>query len=127
RPAQCRSSCALDTLDGGMALDSEAVEIRAFRGSRRTSVYREHVLSERAFAQILAAGERKELALLSSLDQYGPHELDKRKAAQLADEATSIRTSGELLDLDDDLTAIAGVAPRCGPASAHPSRKTRGP
>ena len=82
-----------------MALDSEAVEIRAFRGSRRASVYREYVLSERAFAQILAAGERKELALLSSLDQYGHHELDKRKAAQLADEATRIRTSGELLDL----------------------------
>ena len=80
-----------------MALDSEAVEIRAFRGSRRASVYREYVLSERAFAQILAAGERRELALLSSLDQYGQHELDKRKAAQLADKATRIRT-GETPD-----------------------------
>ena len=77
-----------------MALDSEAVEIRAFRGSRRTSVYREHVLSERAFAQILAAGERKELALLSSLDQYGHHELDKRKAAQLADDVKPVTPGG---------------------------------
>ena len=110
-----------------MALDSEAVEIRAFRGSRRTSVYREHVLSERAFAEILAAGERNELALLSSLDQYGHHELDKRKAAQLADEATSIRTSGELLDLDEDLTAIAEVARWCAHASADSWLKIEGP
>ena len=112
---------------GGMVLDSEAVEIRAFRGSRRTSVYREHVLSERAFAQIVAAGERKELALLSSLEQFGPHELDKRKAAQLADETTSIRTSGELLELDEDLTAIAEVARWCAHASADSWLKIEGP
>ncbi len=110
-----------------MALDSEAVEIRAFRGSRRASVYRKYVLSERAFAQILAAGERKELALLSSLDQYGHHELDKRKAAQLADEATRIRTSGELLDLDEDLTAIAEVARWCAHAADDSWMKIEGP
>jgi hypothetical protein len=51
------------------------VEIRAFRGSRRAPVYREHVLEQRRFRQILAAGERHGLDLLSSLDPNGPHEL----------------------------------------------------
>ena len=107
--------------------NGESVEIRASRGSRRASVYREHLLSENAFARILAAGERKELALLSSLDQYGPHELDKQEARQLADEATSIRMSGELPDLDDDLTAIAEVARWCAHASKDSWMKIEGP
>jgi hypothetical protein len=105
----------------------EPVEIRAFRGSRRASVYREHVVSERAFTRILEAGEQNELALLASLDQYGPHELDKRQARQLAGETTSIRASGELPDLDDDLTAIAEVARWCSHASGNSWLKIEGP
>jgi hypothetical protein len=97
--------------------DGEPVEIRAFRGTRRSSVYREYVLSEGAFARILDAGERMGLPLLASLHQYGPHELDKRKARQLAGEATSIRASAELPDLDDDLTSIAEVARWCARAT----------
>ena len=95
----------------------EPVEIRAFRGTRRTSVYRDHVLGERAFRRILAAGERNGLALLSTLDPHGPHELDKQRARALAEEATSLRISGELPDLDDDLTMVAEVARWCARAS----------
>jgi hypothetical protein len=98
-------------------MNGEAVEIQAFRGSRRRSVYRKHVLSVEAFGRILATGERMALSLLSSLDVHGPRELDKRQAAQLASELTSIRTTSELPEFDGDLTAIAEVARWCSHAT----------
>ena len=105
----------------------ESVEIRAFRGTRRASVYREHVLPEKAFARILTVGERVGLPLLSSLDQYGSRELDQTEAQQLADELTTIRASAELPDLDPDLVAIAEVARWCGRASGEAWLKIEGP
>src|SRR5262249_28729653 len=69
----------------------EHVELRAFRGTRRTSVYRAHVLSESAFSRILAAGAGRGLTVLSSLDAHRRHELDKARAEQLAKEATDLR------------------------------------
>lgn len=110
-----------------MTLDGEAVEVRAFRGTRQASVYREHVLSESAFARILAVAAGRALPLLTSLDQYGPHELDKGGAQQLAEEAAEIRMSAELPDLGDDLTAIADVARWCARASDHSWMKIAGP
>jgi hypothetical protein len=94
-----------------------SVEIRAFRGTRRTSVYRGHVVSESAFGRILAVGSRRDLSLLSSLDRSGRHELDKSVANQLAHEATALRMSGELPELDGDLTVIAELARWCAHAS----------
>jgi hypothetical protein len=105
----------------------EWVEIRAFRGPRRASVYREHALPEKAFARILGVGERAGLPLLSSLDPSGPRELDKSEAQQLADEATSIRAGAELPDLDPDLVAIAEVARWCAHASGESWMKIEGP
>ncbi|HZO96932.1 MAG TPA: hypothetical protein VFB42_06135 [Gaiellaceae bacterium] len=99
-----------------MGPDEGAVAVRAFRGSRRASVYREHVLAAEAFARILATGRRAGLALLPSLDRRGRRELDKREAARLAAELTTVRASGELLDLDADLTAVAEVARWCAHA-----------
>jgi hypothetical protein len=96
---------------------SGPVEIRAFRGKRRASVYREHVVAEAPFLRIVAAGERHGLDLLSSLDPRRVHELDKRAARRLAGQATSLRMTGELPELDDDLTAIAEVAGWCARAS----------
>ena len=96
---------------------SETVEVRAFRGTRRTSVYREHVLPKQDFVRILAAGAARGLALLSSLDQHGPHELDKASAKRLAEEATDLRMSGELVELDGDLVAVTEVARWCAHAS----------
>jgi hypothetical protein len=54
------------------------------------------------------------LALLPSL---APGELDKRDARRLADELTRLRTSAALLELDDDLTAMAAVANWCARAT----------
>jgi hypothetical protein len=105
----------------------EPVEIRAFRGTRRRSVYREHVLCERAFRRILAAGEQNGLPLLATLDLYGRHELDKRRARALAEETTSLRISGELPDLDDDLTMVAEVARWCARASEGSWLRIEGP
>lgn len=103
------------------------VEIRAFRGTRRASVYREHALSENDFARILAAGTARGLSLLASLHHDGPHELDKERAQRLADEITDVRMSGELPELDRDLTAIAEVARWCSRASDQSWLKIAGP
>lgn len=100
-----------------MTAIANPVEIRAFRGSRRTSVYRKQLLSGESFARILAAARRLQLALLSSLDRLGSHELGKRQAGTIANEATRIRASGELPDLDDDLIAFAELARWCAHAS----------
>jgi hypothetical protein len=94
-----------------------AVEVRAFRGTRRASVYREHVLPEEDFGRILAAGTARGLTLLSSLPPHGPREIDKASAKRLAEEATALRISGELPDLDGDLTAVIEVARWCAHAS----------
>jgi hypothetical protein len=94
-----------------------AVEVRAFRGTRRTSVYREHVLSERDFERILAAGAARGLSLFASLEPHGTHELEKADAKRLADETTDVRGAADLPDLDHDLVAIAELARWCARAS----------
>jgi hypothetical protein len=108
-------------------LDGEPVEVRAFRGTRQASVYREHVLSDTRFARIVAAGATAGLSLLSSLDPYGPHVLDKAGAQRLAEETSRLRISGELPDLDDDLTAIGEVARWCARASDNSWMRIEGP
>jgi hypothetical protein len=105
----------------------ELVEIRAFRGSRRASVYREHALGEGAFRRIVAAGARNGLRRLASLDPYGPHKLDKATARQLAEEASRLRASAELPDLDADLVAIAEVARWCARAEKGSWLRIEGP
>jgi hypothetical protein len=99
-----------------MSLEGKTVEIRAFRGTRRASVYHEHRLPEGDFSRILDAAAAHDLPLLTSLARHGPHELNKAAARQLAEEATDVRISGELLDLDQDLTAIVEVARWCARA-----------
>ena len=103
------------------------VELRAFRGTRRTSTYREHILSEGAFGRILAMGAERGLAELSALDLHGRHELDKAGAQRLAEEATEVRMSGQLPDLDGDLVAIVEVARWCVHASEDSWLTIRGP
>ncbi len=93
-----------------------SVAIRAFRGNRRTSVYRDHVFTSAAFRRILEAGRRRGLPVLSSLDRNGPNPLGKQDARRLAAETTNLRRSGELTDLDEDLTGVAEVARWCAHA-----------
>jgi hypothetical protein len=92
------------------------VEIRAFRGPRKASVYRDHVLREGTFARILTAADKERFALLSSLGQPGPHELDKAASMRLAEQLNQLRASGALVDIDDDLVAVAEVARWCAHA-----------
>lgn len=88
------------------------VAIRAFRGTRRTSVYREHVLGEEAFRRIVDAGARSSLAAVASL-AAGRRELRKEAAHRLADELNRLRAGAGLLDVDDDLVAAAEIASWC--------------
>jgi hypothetical protein len=71
------------------------------------------------FARILEAGAARDLSLLASLGPDGPHELEKDDARQLAAEATEVRMSGELHELDGDLVAIAEIARWCARAPAR--------
>ena len=87
-----------------------ALVFRAFRGTRRSSVYREHVVPVDALADIREAAVAARLPLLAYLDEC---ELDKDDAKELADEATALRAEAALLELDAHLTAIAEVANWC--------------
>ena len=84
----------------------EGLELRAFRGTRRSSTYRAHTVPADRAARLRA--------LASTLGAEA--ELDKRAARQLADELTAFRANGVALDLDDDLTALAEVANWCARA-----------
>jgi hypothetical protein len=90
------------------------IEFRAFRGSRRSSVYQAHSVGDDALTRIRAAAGQRRLPLLASLE---PRELNKREARQLADELGSLRRTLELPDLDADLTALGDVARWCSRAS----------
>lgn len=93
-----------------------SIEVRAFRGTRQASVYRDVVVPERPFVRILVVAEQAGLSLLASLDPPGPHELDKDRARALAEEVTELRSSGELPDLDQDLVSLAEIARWCAHA-----------
>ena len=96
---------------------TDRVEIRAFRGNRRTSVYRSYLVPRPIFERILTMARTRGLALLSSFERSGSRDLDKRQARSLAKEATALRMSGELADVDDDLTSIAELARWCARTS----------
>jgi hypothetical protein len=93
-----------------------ALRVRAFRGTRRSSVYREHRLTQSTFVRIRTAAEDAGLPSLAGLDPGGSVELDKHTARAIADETGRLRTSATLLDLDDDLAAIVRVTGWCARA-----------
>ncbi len=93
---------------------ARVVSIRAFRGTRRSSVYRECLVPERVFSDIVAAGEGHSLPTLSSLDAAGPHQLDKGHARKLAREVAAIGTPLH----EPHLTALIDIARWCAHAKA---------
>jgi hypothetical protein len=95
------------------------IELRAFRGSRRSSTYRAHEVGAEAAAQIGAVATSAGLTELAGAVSAADRELDKRSARVLADEATRLRMTARVLELDDDLTAIAEVANWCGRAAGR--------
>ena len=96
-----------------------AIKIRAYRGGKRSSVYREHIVSGEVFGGILNVAREQLLPVLSSIDQHTARELNKSDARQLADEVTRLRERAELPGLDEDLTALAEVARWCARASGE--------
>lgn len=84
--------------------------VRAFRGTRRSSVYREHAVTSGVFVRVAATKARLGLGELAA------GELDKQQARQLAEELDTIRASLELPELDADLTTLAEVARWCSRA-----------
>ncbi len=86
-------------------------------------MYRECIVSENVFRRLLVAGERHELPLLSSLDPYGPHELDKEHARKLADEVAVIHEAVN----EPRFAAIIEVALWCARARANSWLRIVGP
>ena len=84
----------------------QSLEVRAFRGTRRSSTYRSYAVTADRAGRLRA--------LTPSLREDA--EFDKRGARQLADELTALRASATALELDDDLTALAEVANWCARA-----------
>jgi hypothetical protein len=94
---------------------SDRIVARAFRGTRKKSVYRDHVVAVGDLARIAEAGRESGLAVTASLASV-PCELDKERAETLAGELSELRLGAELLLLDDDLTALAELARFCSRA-----------
>ena len=99
--------------------DAPTRELRAFRGTRRSSVYRDHRVDGEAATRIARAAAAHGLPRLADLPGPGSADLDKRAARQLAEEATRLRATADLPELDADLTAIAEVAGWCGRAAGR--------
>jgi hypothetical protein len=97
-------------------MGDETVEFRAFRGTRRSSLYQVHSIDAAAFARIRAAAGTHGLALLRSLE---PGQLDRQEARQLSDELGTLRMSLDLPDLDAELTLLADIARWCSRASGE--------
>ena len=95
-------------------MHDEGLELRAFRGTRRSSLYRAHALRAADATLVRGAAAELGLPLLASL---ALGQLDKREARRLADELTRLRASAGLLELDDELTALAAVANWCARAT----------
>jgi hypothetical protein len=95
------------------------IELRAFRGTRRSSTYRAHSLRADRAARLAAAAASGNLTALAAAAYGESADLDKRAARRLADEATALRSSARVLELDDDLTAIALVANWCARATGR--------
>ena len=90
-----------------------SVDVRAFRGSRRSSVYRNQTLTGQDFRRILDVARSLELPVLGSLGSGRPERLNKDKASRVTEEATQLRLSGQLLELDDELATIASLGRWC--------------
>jgi hypothetical protein len=97
-----------------MGLEGEGVEIRAFRGSRRSAVYREVVLSAGAFERVVAEGRAHELAQLASLQ--GARRLDRDQARALVAEIESLGGAHHSPELGPLLERLADVARWCARA-----------
>jgi hypothetical protein len=103
------------------------LELRAFRGTRRSSTYRSHAVDAGAAERLSAAAAARGLTALATAARGDETELDKRAARRLADEATALRASALVLELDDDLTALAEVANWCARARGRAWLQIRSP
>jgi hypothetical protein len=89
------------------------VELRAFRGTQRSSTYRQHALAITDFIRIRDTARSIGLPVIGSLDPHRVDRLDKEAAWRVAEEATRLRLGSKLLDLDDHIAAIASLARWC--------------
>jgi hypothetical protein len=94
-----------DRFDEAAFADNEPVEFRVYRGSRKASIYDEHVMPEDLFVRLTLLASAYQLHQLSSLDPYGPTELNAQQARRVAEEAAFIARI-----VNDP---PAGSSPRC--------------
>jgi hypothetical protein len=102
-----------DRFDASRYAENEPVELRAYRGKRRASTYREHVVPEELFVRTLLLASAYELHQLPTLDQYGPFELNKEQARRVDDEVAFLSTVVNDVLLAPHLEAISAVAAHC--------------
>lgn len=91
----------------------EVVEVRGYRGARRASIRREHVVNEDLFDRVLLLASAYKLHQVGSLDGYGPTELNKTQARSFADELGFLRTAVNDTLLEPHLAAMQAVADFC--------------
>jgi hypothetical protein len=91
-----------------------ALEIRACRGTRKSSVYLACTLDGTTVQRIRRVAARRQLPGLAAALDTG--DLPKDAARALARDTDTARASGELLDVDHELVELAGVANWCSRA-----------
>jgi hypothetical protein len=98
----------------GMGVEGSDVELRAFRGSRRSAVYREVVVPGPVVARVVAEARAHELPLLSAF--AGARRLDRDQARALVAEIESLGGVHHSPELGPRLEQIAEVARWCARA-----------
>lgn len=102
-----------DRFDHAQFADDELVEIRAYRGSRRASIYDEHAMPEDLFARLTLIASAYKLHQLSALDPYGPTELNREQARRVSEEAAFVAQTLNDPLLAPHLEAVQRVADYC--------------
>jgi len=97
----------------GQESQDAVVEIRALRGSQRSSVYRECVVSDDLFRRLLTAAATRGFRSLTALEPHGPHKLDKQHAWRFAREVAEVQDSLR----EPEVAAIIEVALWCAHAT----------
>ena len=95
----------------GMA-ELAGVEVRAFRGSRRSSLYRAHLIASAALALLLGAASERGLPRLAALRDH-PARLEQAEARELLREAETLAAAVLDPSLRAELEALAALARWC--------------
>jgi hypothetical protein len=94
----------------------DVLRVRAFRGTRRSSLFREQLLAAAAVDSLQQAAARRGLTTIGTLGRDRSERRSKQQAAQLADELGILLRQLDLPELDAQLTQLLALTRWCARA-----------